>query len=221
MAPLLLLSPVLPTGRLFGCITQQGPNKKWSGRKNMRPNCGRFCSEEPKRGRTSERKDKSSSDSLFYRKVQEMLYFFYSHSQRCFFSLSHSQMHSKKSELPVAEFFPQLASNTVRTLIPECQCQCRVLLHVHTAGGAWTGIHPARPYTTGGAVVLNLPFYIQVILNAGVPGKLVKYTVYNSCYMPSTQPIPPPRYTPYKYIPLYLFTQGRVGGEPVRRLEGR
>jgi hypothetical protein len=42
----------------------------------------------------------------------------------------------------------------------------------------------------------------------------------------STQPDPlPPRYTLYKYIPLYLFTQGRGGGgkgsEPVRRLEGR
>jgi hypothetical protein len=31
--------------------------------------------------------------------------------------------------------------------------------------------------------------------------------------MLSTQPDPiPPCYTLYKYIPLYLFTQGRVGG---------
>jgi hypothetical protein len=33
---------------------------------------------------------------------------------------------------------------------------------------------------------------------------------------------PPPRYTLYKYIPLYLFTQGRGReGETVRRIDGR
>jgi hypothetical protein len=38
----------------------------------------------------------------------------------------------------------------------------------------------------------------------------------------STRSPPPPRYTlgKYEYIPLYLFTQGGGGDEPVRRLEG-
>jgi hypothetical protein len=41
--------------------------------------------------------------------------------------------------------------------------------------------------------------------------------------MLSTQPDPisPPRHALYKYIPLYLFTQVRGGGQPVKRLEGR
>jgi hypothetical protein len=43
--------------------------------------------------------------------------------------------------------------------------------------------------------------------------------------MLSTQPDPPPFNTLYKYIDLYVFTQGRGGrvgeGEPVRRLEGQ
>jgi hypothetical protein len=46
---------------------------------------------------------------------------------------------------------------------------------------------------------------------------------FSTLYMLSTQHYsPPPRYTLYKYIPLYKFTQG--GGkrsDPVRRLEGR
>jgi hypothetical protein len=31
---LILLSSVLPTGRIFGRISQKEPNKKWSGRTN-------------------------------------------------------------------------------------------------------------------------------------------------------------------------------------------
>ncbi len=39
---------------------------------------------------------------------------------------------------------------------------------------------------------------------------------------PDPLPPPPPRYTLYEYILLYLFTQGRGGvGGRVRRLEGR
>ncbi len=38
------------------------------------------------------------------------------------------------------------------------------------------------------------------------------YTVYNSCICSPHNPIPSPRYTLYKYIPLYLFKQGRGDG---------
>jgi hypothetical protein len=36
-----------------GRITQNGPNKKQSGRKNLRPNFGHFCTERAEKGRTS------------------------------------------------------------------------------------------------------------------------------------------------------------------------
>jgi hypothetical protein len=40
------------------------------------------------------------------------------------------------------------------------------------------------------------------------------YTVYNSCICSPSNPItsPPPCYTLYKYIDLFLFTQERGGG---------
>jgi hypothetical protein len=36
------VSALLPTGRLFGRVSQKGPKKKWSGRTILRPNFGRF-----------------------------------------------------------------------------------------------------------------------------------------------------------------------------------
>ena len=41
---------VLPTGRLFGCISQKERNKKWSGQAILQPNFGRFWKKGPKRG---------------------------------------------------------------------------------------------------------------------------------------------------------------------------
>jgi hypothetical protein len=40
---------VLPTGRLFGRITQKRPNKKWSGRTNLLLRFGRLCTERAER----------------------------------------------------------------------------------------------------------------------------------------------------------------------------
>ncbi len=46
-------SVVLPTGRLFGCTSQKRPNKKWSGRTNLRPKFGRFWTKRAgEKGRT-------------------------------------------------------------------------------------------------------------------------------------------------------------------------
>jgi hypothetical protein len=39
---------MLPTGRLFGRISKKGPNKKWSGRTNLRPDFGQYLN---KKGR--------------------------------------------------------------------------------------------------------------------------------------------------------------------------
>jgi hypothetical protein len=41
---------LLPTGRLFGRISKKEPNKKWSGRGNLRPNqiLADFEQKEPK-----------------------------------------------------------------------------------------------------------------------------------------------------------------------------
>ena len=41
---------LLPTGRMFGRISQIGPNKKWSGRTNLRPNFGRFWTKRIEKG---------------------------------------------------------------------------------------------------------------------------------------------------------------------------
>jgi hypothetical protein len=41
---------VMPTGRMFGRITQKGPNKKVSGRTHYRPNKGRILPERAAKG---------------------------------------------------------------------------------------------------------------------------------------------------------------------------
>ncbi len=41
---------MLPASRLFGRISQKGPNKKWSGQTVLRPNFGRFCTKSAKNG---------------------------------------------------------------------------------------------------------------------------------------------------------------------------
>ncbi len=67
-------------GRLFDCIGQKGPNKKWSRRKNLRPNFGRFEQKEPKRGRTLKKLFPPLIHS-YSREVQELLLFSHSHTQ--------------------------------------------------------------------------------------------------------------------------------------------
>jgi hypothetical protein len=41
---------VLPTDRLFGRVTQKGPNKTSSGQTKLRPNFVRFCTERAEKG---------------------------------------------------------------------------------------------------------------------------------------------------------------------------
>ncbi len=44
------IDTVLPTGRLFGRLSQKEQNKKWIGRINLRPKSGQFCTEKGGKG---------------------------------------------------------------------------------------------------------------------------------------------------------------------------
>ncbi len=77
-----------------------------------------------------------------------------------------------------------------------------------------------RAEKVGGKIILGAMDQITVMMPNPKARLFLKITckgiwrqVYNSCRCSPHNLIPSPRYTLYKYIPLYLFTQGRGGGE--------